>query len=147
MIQRALDFIQNEYEEITATVLEELSEKEGWTLLRYFSRLSREEAETLYFLLLTLHTTSGYIHGSFYAENVYYRPSSMVGQPGSFRLANFALAKRHDCPGADCDELHNTRINLGLQADENDEDEEEEEYEEWELEYFREREELRTPEE
>ncbi|BGP14268.1 hypothetical protein JCM10213_005840 [Rhodosporidiobolus nylandii] len=148
--QRALSIIEDEDGEVKQIVLEQLSDTDGWAPLRYFSRLSREEAftdlsscapsrgEKLYFHLVTLHTSSGYEHGSFYAENIYHRPSSLDGQPTSFRLANFALAERHDCLGADCGELLNARIHLGLEERfPGDDLEEEQEYEEWELEYFR----------
>ncbi|BGP14270.1 hypothetical protein JCM10213_005838 [Rhodosporidiobolus nylandii] len=142
--QRALSIVEDEDGEVKQIVLEELSEQDGWAPLRYFSRLSREEAKQLYFLLVNFHTTSGYKHGSFYPENIFYRPSSPEGQPSSFRLANFAFAERHTCPGADCGELLNARIHLGLQERfPNDDDDDEEEYEEWELEYFRERDEER----
>ncbi|GAA5931873.1 hypothetical protein JCM10213_005878 [Rhodosporidiobolus nylandii] len=108
VIQRALHIVRGRFGDIEHIVLEELGEKDGWVTLNYYSRLSREEAETLYFLLVKFHAESGGIHGRFGADSVFYRPSATPGQPGSFRLFDFGFVREHrnggDCPGMFPDE-------------------------------------------
>ncbi|GAA5931938.1 hypothetical protein JCM10213_005897 [Rhodosporidiobolus nylandii] len=100
VVQKALEVLEDEEGEIIGIVLEALKAEDDWRKLRYYSLLSREEAESLYSHLHALHTTGHYIHGMFEAENVFFRPSSVEGQPGSLRLFNFVGAEsRHDCPG------------------------------------------------
>ncbi|BGP14210.1 hypothetical protein JCM10213_005898 [Rhodosporidiobolus nylandii] len=137
--QRALEVVVDEDEEIQSLVLEELAERDGWELLNYFSRLSREETENLYFLLANFHSISRYTHGRFEPDRVFYRPSTTAGEGGSFRLFNFSFAEsRHECPGPGCGELVSARRSLGIEEHVKPV-RPPRQYEGWELEYVRKR--------
>ncbi|GAA5931877.1 hypothetical protein JCM10213_005879 [Rhodosporidiobolus nylandii] len=124
LIQRALEVIVDEDGEVQYIVLEELAEKDGWEPLKYFSRLSREEA-----------------YNCFEPDCVFYRPSNTPGEPSSFRLFNFSYAEsRHECPGADCRELVEARRSLGFE-ERWKRQKRQTLMEEWEKEYLRKRDE------